>query len=81
MTRPPALVAALLLAGCAIPAATPRLAPKAATDLGLTGAAAPLRRIGRADDLAGIAVFLASRAGSYLPGPVIPVDGGLGMGH
>ena len=39
--------------------------------------AAPLRRIGRDDDMAGIAVFLASRAGSYLTGAVIPVDGGI----
>jgi NAD(P)-dependent dehydrogenase (short-subunit alcohol dehydrogenase family) len=40
-------------------------------------AAAPLRRIGRDDDMAGIAVFLASRAGAYLTGTVIPVDGGI----
>lgn len=40
-------------------------------------AAAPLRRIGRPDDMAGITVFLASRAGAYLTGTVIPVDGGL----
>jgi NAD(P)-dependent dehydrogenase (short-subunit alcohol dehydrogenase family) len=40
-------------------------------------ASAPLRRIGRADDMAGIAVFLASRAGSYLTGAIIPVDGGI----
>jgi NAD(P)-dependent dehydrogenase (short-subunit alcohol dehydrogenase family) len=40
-------------------------------------AAAPLRRIGRDDDMAGIAVFLASRAGSYVNGAVIPVDGGI----
>ena len=38
---------------------------------------APLRRIGRDDDMAGIAVFLASRAGSYLTGAIIPVDGGI----
>lgn len=38
---------------------------------------APLRRIGRDDDMAGIAVFLASRAGAYLTGTVIPVDGGI----
>jgi short-subunit dehydrogenase len=40
-------------------------------------AAAPMRRIGRDDDMAGIAIFLASRAGSYLNGAVIPVDGGI----
>ena len=40
-------------------------------------ASAPLRRIGRDDDMAGIAVFLASRAGSYLNGAIIPVDGGI----
>jgi NAD(P)-dependent dehydrogenase (short-subunit alcohol dehydrogenase family) len=40
-------------------------------------AAAPLRRIGRPDDMAGVAVYLASRAGSYVTGAVIPVDGGL----
>jgi NAD(P)-dependent dehydrogenase (short-subunit alcohol dehydrogenase family) len=40
-------------------------------------AAAPLRRIGRDDDMAGVAVFLAGRAGAYLTGTVIPVDGGI----
>lgn len=40
-------------------------------------AAAPLRRIGRADDMAGVAVYLASRAGAYVTGAVIPVDGGI----
>lgn len=38
---------------------------------------APLRRLGRDDDMAGVAVFLVSRAGSYLTGAVIPVDGGI----
>jgi len=40
--------------------------------------AAPLRRIGRPDDMAGVAVYLASRAGAYVTGAVIPVDGGIG---
>ena len=40
-------------------------------------AAAPLRRIGRDDDMAGVAVFLAGRAGSYVNGAIIPVDGGI----
>jgi len=40
-------------------------------------ASAPLKRIGRPDDMAGTAIFLSSRAGSYLTGTVIPVDGGI----
>ncbi|KAA0114107.1 SDR family oxidoreductase [Mycolicibacterium sp. P9-22] len=41
------------------------------------GAALPLKRVGQPDDMAGIAVFLASRASSYITGTIIPVDGGL----
>ncbi|HKK53236.1 MAG TPA: SDR family oxidoreductase [Myxococcota bacterium] len=37
----------------------------------------PLGRIGMPEDMAGIAIFLASRAGAYLTGTVIPVDGGI----
>lgn len=41
----------------------------------------PLSRIGRPDDVAATVDFLTSEAGGYVTGAVIPVDGGLGMGH
>jgi NAD(P)-dependent dehydrogenase (short-subunit alcohol dehydrogenase family) len=37
----------------------------------------PLGRIGTPEDVAGTTIFLASRAGAYLTGAVIPVDGGI----
>lgn len=37
----------------------------------------PMKRAGRPDDMAGTAIYLSSRAGSYLTGAVIPVDGGV----
>ena len=37
----------------------------------------PLGRIGRPDDVAGLTLFLASRAGAYVTGTVIPLDGGI----
>ncbi len=37
----------------------------------------PLGRIGQDEDMAGIAIFLASQAGAYVTGTVIPVDGGM----
>ncbi|GAA4557257.1 SDR family oxidoreductase [Pseudonocardia xishanensis] len=39
--------------------------------------AVPLRRLGRADDIVGAIRYLASPAGSYLTGVVLPVDGGI----
>jgi NAD(P)-dependent dehydrogenase (short-subunit alcohol dehydrogenase family) len=40
-------------------------------------ASSPLGRIGRPDDMAGVAIFLSSRAGAYVTGAIIPVDGGI----
>jgi NAD(P)-dependent dehydrogenase (short-subunit alcohol dehydrogenase family) len=37
----------------------------------------PLQRIGQPDDAAGLTIFLCARAGSYLTGTVIPLDGGI----
>ena len=37
----------------------------------------PLGRIGRPDDVVGLTLMLASRAGSYLTGTIIPLDGGI----
>jgi NAD(P)-dependent dehydrogenase (short-subunit alcohol dehydrogenase family) len=41
----------------------------------------PMGRIGEPEDMAGIAIYLASRAGAYVTGAVIPVDGGISTRH
>ncbi len=41
----------------------------------------PLARFATPEEVAGVVTFLAGPAGAYLTGAVIPVDGGLGMGH
>lgn len=37
----------------------------------------PMGRIGEPEDMAGVAIYLASRAGAYVTGSVLPVDGGI----
>lgn len=37
----------------------------------------PMKRIGEPDDMAGVAIYLASKAGAYVTGSVLPVDGGI----
>ncbi len=41
----------------------------------------PLGRLGSVDDIAGTIEFLAGESAGYITGALIPVDGGLGMGH
>jgi 3-oxoacyl-[acyl-carrier protein] reductase len=44
-------------------------------------AGVPLKRFASADEVAGVVAFLAGGDAAYITGAVIPVDGGLGMGH
>lgn len=44
-------------------------------------AAIPMARYGRPEDVAGVVSWLAGEDSAYVNGAVIPVDGGLGMGH
>jgi 3-oxoacyl-[acyl-carrier protein] reductase len=43
--------------------------------------AVPLNRMATPDEIAGVVTFLAGPDSGYITGAVIPVDGGLGMGH
>jgi 3-oxoacyl-[acyl-carrier protein] reductase len=44
-------------------------------------AAVPLGRMAQADEVAGVVTFLAGPDAAYITGAIIPVDGGLGLGH
>jgi 3-oxoacyl-[acyl-carrier protein] reductase len=43
--------------------------------------AVPLARMASTQEVASVVAFLASQDAGYITGAVIPVDGGLGMGH
>jgi 3-oxoacyl-[acyl-carrier protein] reductase len=44
-------------------------------------AAVPLGRFATPDEIAAAVTFLASTEAAFITGAVLPVDGGLGMGH
>lgn len=45
------------------------------------GSRVPLGRIGAPDDIAGATLYLCSRAGSYISGAILPIDGGQSVQH
>ncbi len=45
------------------------------------GEGVPLGRIGSADDIAGATLYLCSRAGAYVTGAILPLDGGMSVMH
>ena len=63
------------------PVATDMTAALGEKRLAELAAAVPLGRTATPDEIAGVVAFLASADAAYITGAVIPVDGGLGMGH
>jgi 3-oxoacyl-[acyl-carrier protein] reductase len=63
------------------PVATDMTAALGEERLAELAAAVPLGRVASVEEIAGVVAFLASDEAAYLTGAVIPVDGGLGMGH
>ena len=63
------------------PVATDMTAALGEKRLAELSAAVPLGRMALPEEVAGVVAFLASEDAAYITGAVIPVDGGLGMGH
>lgn len=63
------------------PVATDMTAALSEDRLKELSAAVPLSRVATPDEIAGVVCFLAGPDAAYITGAVIPVDGGLGMGH
>lgn len=47
----------------------------------IVGKGVPLGRIGNADDIAGATLYLCSKAGAYVTGAILPLDGGMSVRH
>jgi 3-oxoacyl-[acyl-carrier protein] reductase len=63
------------------PVETDMTATLTAEQLQTITSSVPLQRMATPEEVAGVVAFLASHPAAYITGAVIPVDGGLGMGH